>query len=145
MGTCDELFEIMTLVQTGKHPPIPIVLCPRPPGAVKRPSRSSAFSYENLVCTGLLCGRAGRLTAQNGGSRPGQLANPTGVRSSTSRCRRGPVSPRVGASRGVRGEGVHCDTAAALLLICSGGAPVVLSGSLLSNRGSSPSSGAGLG
>ena len=25
-GTCDVLFEIMTLVQTGKHPRIPIVL-----------------------------------------------------------------------------------------------------------------------
>jgi hypothetical protein len=44
--------------------------CPRPPGAVKRPSRSLAFSYENPFCMGLLYGRTGRLSAQNGGFRP---------------------------------------------------------------------------
>jgi hypothetical protein len=31
-----------------------------------------AFSYENPFCVGLLYGRAGRLTAENGGFRPGQ-------------------------------------------------------------------------
>jgi hypothetical protein len=45
---------------------------PRPPGAVKRPWRSLVFSYENSFYMGLLRGRAGRLTAQNGGFRPGQ-------------------------------------------------------------------------
>jgi hypothetical protein len=44
--------------------------CPRPPGAVKRPSRSSAFSIVNRCCMALLYGRAGRLTAKNGGFRP---------------------------------------------------------------------------
>jgi hypothetical protein len=34
--------------------------CPRPPGAVKRPSCLLAFSYENSFCMGLLYGRAGR-------------------------------------------------------------------------------------
>ena len=34
-------------------------LCPRPPGAVKRPERSLAFSYENPFCMGVLYGRAG--------------------------------------------------------------------------------------
>jgi hypothetical protein len=42
--------------------------CPRPPGAVKR--RSLAFSYENTFSMGLLYGRAGRLTPQNGSFRP---------------------------------------------------------------------------
>jgi hypothetical protein len=46
--------------------------CPRPPGAVKRPKRSLAFSYGNPFCMGLLYGRAGRLTALFGGFRPGQ-------------------------------------------------------------------------
>jgi hypothetical protein len=46
--------------------------CPRPPGAVKRPSRSLAFSCENPFCIGLLYGRAGRLTAKNGGFPAGQ-------------------------------------------------------------------------
>ena len=44
---------------------------PGRPGAVKRPSR---FPYENPFCMGLLYGRAGRLTAKNGGFRPGQEA-----------------------------------------------------------------------
>jgi hypothetical protein len=46
--------------------------CPRPPGAVKRPKRSLAFSYENPFCVGLLYGRAGRLNTKNAGFRPGQ-------------------------------------------------------------------------
>ena len=41
---------------------------PGPPGAVKR----FAFSIVNWVCMALLYRRAGRLTAQNGGFRPGQ-------------------------------------------------------------------------
>jgi hypothetical protein len=40
--------------------------------AVKRSSRSLAFSYENPFCMGILYGRAGRLTAIFGGFRPGQ-------------------------------------------------------------------------
>ena len=46
-----------------------------------RPGRLSAlaaFSYENPFCMGLLYGRAGRLTAKNGGFRRGQCPNPTG-------------------------------------------------------------------
>jgi hypothetical protein len=39
------------------------------PGAVKRPWR---FSYVNRFSMALLYGRAGRLTAENGGFRPGQ-------------------------------------------------------------------------
>ena len=35
-------------------------VCPRPPGAVKRPQRSLAFSIENPFCMRLLYGRAGR-------------------------------------------------------------------------------------
>jgi hypothetical protein len=46
--------------------------CPGPPGAVKRPWRSSAFPYENPFRMGLLYGRAGRLTGLFGGFRPGQ-------------------------------------------------------------------------
>ena len=42
-------------------------------GAVKRPK--SAFSDQNLSCKGLLYGRIGRLTAQNGAFRPGQVAD----------------------------------------------------------------------
>ena len=38
------------------------VFRPRPPGAVKRPSRPLAFPYVNRFCMGLLYGRAGRLT-----------------------------------------------------------------------------------
>jgi hypothetical protein len=49
-----------------------VLNCPRPPGAVKRPWRSSAFCCENTFCMGLLYGRAGCLTALFGGSRPGQ-------------------------------------------------------------------------
>ena len=48
--------------------------CPRPPGAVKRPWRSLAFSYGNAFFMGLLYGRAGHLTALFGGFRPGQLS-----------------------------------------------------------------------
>jgi hypothetical protein len=33
-----------------------------------------AFSYENPICMGLLYGRAGRLTAENGGFGPGQFS-----------------------------------------------------------------------
>jgi hypothetical protein len=43
---------------------------PGPPGAVKRPH--AAFSDINRVSMALLYGRAGRLTAKNGGFRPGQ-------------------------------------------------------------------------
>ena len=43
-----------------------------PPGAFKRPL---AFSYENPFCMGILYGRAGRLTVENGGFRPGQLGD----------------------------------------------------------------------
>jgi hypothetical protein len=49
-------------------------LCPRPPGAFKRPYRSLAFPYENPFCMALLYGRAGRLTTLFGGFRPGQCA-----------------------------------------------------------------------
>ena len=51
---------------------------PHPPPAPDRsgPARGVyaflAFSAVNRVCTALLCGRAGRLTAQNGGFRPGR-------------------------------------------------------------------------
>jgi hypothetical protein len=47
----------------------PRALCPRPPGAVKRPYRPLAFPYENPFCMALLYGRAGRLTTL---FRPGQ-------------------------------------------------------------------------
>jgi hypothetical protein len=40
--------------------------------ALGRLSALIAFSYENPFCMGLLYGRAGRLTAENGGFRPGQ-------------------------------------------------------------------------
>jgi hypothetical protein len=48
-----------------------------------RPGRLSALSVPqrsaNPFCMGLLCGRAGRLTAKNGGFRPGQF-EPLGYR-----------------------------------------------------------------
>ncbi len=47
-------------------------LCPRPPGAIKRPQRSPVFSIEKRFSIALLYGRAGRLTALFGGFRPGQ-------------------------------------------------------------------------
>ena len=46
--------------------------CSRPPGVVKRPQRSLAFSIANRFCMALLYGRAGRLTALFGVFRPGQ-------------------------------------------------------------------------
>jgi len=41
-GTCDELFEIMTLIQTGKHPDIPIVL-------FSKKFWSKVFNWDALV------------------------------------------------------------------------------------------------
>jgi hypothetical protein len=42
------------------------------PGRFKRPWRPAALPYANRFWMGLLYGRAGRLTAQNGGFRRGQ-------------------------------------------------------------------------
>ena len=68
--------------------------CPRPPGAVKRPRPSYAFSHESPFCMGLSCGRAGRLTALFGGFRPGQWdGTGCGTRSASNpqgTCRPGP-------------------------------------------------------
>jgi hypothetical protein len=47
-----------------------------PPGAFKR---SFAFSLVNRFCMGLLYGRAGRLTAKNGGFRSGQVREAAGA------------------------------------------------------------------
>ena len=51
--------------------------CPRPPGVVKRPQHSLAFSIESRFSMALLNGRAGRLTALFGGFRPGQVGRAT--------------------------------------------------------------------
>jgi hypothetical protein len=45
--------------------------CPGPPGHV---SALSVF-HSKSICMGLLYGRAGRLTAENGGFRPGQFCS----------------------------------------------------------------------
>ena len=69
--------------------------CRRRPGAVKRPQRSLAFSYENQFCMGLLYGRARRLTALFGVFRPGQWT-PRAARASPPRSMPGAArcSPR---------------------------------------------------
>jgi hypothetical protein len=70
-----------------------------PRAARRQPDRSrpaqdgsapSAVSMVNRFCMGLLCRRAGRLAAQNGGCRPGQLrewSRRTSERSRISNCR----------------------------------------------------------
>jgi hypothetical protein len=63
----EEKKEALQQAMAGKK-----ILCPRPPGAVKRPQRSSAFFIENLLCTALSYERARRLAALFGGFRPGQ-------------------------------------------------------------------------
>jgi hypothetical protein len=39
---------------------------------------ASAFTAADRFCMAVLCGRAGRLTAENGGHRPGQNPNSKG-------------------------------------------------------------------
>jgi uncharacterized protein (TIGR00730 family) len=51
-GTLDELFEVLTLVQTGKSPPVPIVLVDRPGGDYW--SRFLSFVDEVLTARGLV-------------------------------------------------------------------------------------------
>jgi hypothetical protein len=59
--------EVPGLIAAGELVPTDIVIGPHPLGGGEAPF---AFSYESPFCTGLLCGRAGRLTARNSGFRP---------------------------------------------------------------------------
>ena len=60
------LYRIPSLDMRGS----PFGIGPGPPGA----NEFLAFPLELRFCTALFCGRARRLTAQNGGFRPGQTA-----------------------------------------------------------------------
>jgi hypothetical protein len=75
---------------------------PRPrPGAVDAPL---AFSYVNRFCMGLVYGRAGRLTAKNGGFRPRRAGGDSAAAGGAESARSGAAPRGTTAAAGVGGR-----------------------------------------